>query len=188
VLRYFLKKWKLDPRTDVTLIEVGNSSIVPASIKAKQADLGVSSEPFITQLYKAGLWTQPIFNAGKELGPFTDTAMTVRGDMIDKDPATVKSFVKAVVRALVYTDTHRAEMLDLAKAEFPTASEDDLKASLDRSFADGIFSPDGFITRESWTTGETIVREAGILKQHVSYDEVINMRFVNETKKELNVQ
>src|SRR5437763_12889692 len=49
VLRYFLKKWNLDPRKDVTLIEVGNSSIVPASIKSKQADFGVSSEPFITQ-------------------------------------------------------------------------------------------------------------------------------------------
>jgi NitT/TauT family transport system substrate-binding protein len=78
VLRYFLKKWNLDPIQDVTLIEVTNSSAVPASIKAKQADLGVSSEPFITQLYKAGLWTQPIFNAGKELGPFVDTVAPYR--------------------------------------------------------------------------------------------------------------
>ena len=188
VLRFFLKKWGLDPRKDVTLTEVANSSVVPATIKAKQVDLGISSEPFITQLYKQGLWTQPIFNAGKELGPFTDTAMSVRGDMIEKDPATVKSFVKAVVRALIYTDTHRAEMLDFAKAEFPTGSEDDLKASLDRSFADGIFSPDGFITQESWKTGELIVLESGVLKQHVSYDEVINMRFVNEVLKELKLQ
>jgi NitT/TauT family transport system substrate-binding protein len=185
VLRYFLKKWNLDARSDVTLIEVANSSVVPATIKAKQADLGVSTEPFITQLYKQGLWTQPIFNAGKELGPFTDTAMSVRGDMIEKDPATVKKFVKAVVRALIYTDTHRGEILEFAKAEFPTATEDDLKASLDRSFADGIFSPDGVITEESWKTGETIVLEAGILKQHVAYDEVIDMRFVNEVRKEL---
>jgi NitT/TauT family transport system substrate-binding protein len=187
VLRYFLKKWNLDPRKDVTLIEVANSSVVPASIRAKQADFGVSSEPFITQLYKAGLWTQPIFNAGKELGPFTDTALSVRGDMIEKDPATVKSFVKAFVRGLVYTDTHRAEMLDFAKTEFPTASVDDLKASLDRSFADGLYSTDGFITPESWTTGETIVLDAGILKQPVPYDDVIDMRFVNEVRKELNI-
>jgi NitT/TauT family transport system substrate-binding protein len=100
----------------------------------------------------------------------------------------VKAFVKAVVRALVYTYTHRAEMLDYAKKEFPTASEEDLKASLDRSFADGIYSPDGFITKESWTTGEAIVLDAGILKQRVSYDEVIDMRFVNEVKKELGVK
>jgi NitT/TauT family transport system substrate-binding protein len=185
VLRYFLKKWGLDARNDVTLIEVANSSVVPATIKSKQADLGVSSEPFITQLYKQGLWTQPIFNAGKELGPFTDTAMSVRGDMIEKDPATVKAFVKAVVRALIYTDTHRAEMLEFAKAEFPTATEEDLKASLDRAFADGIYSPDGIITPESWKTGEAIVLEAGILKQHVAYNEVIDMRFVDEVLKSL---
>lgn len=188
VLRYFLKKWKLDPRNDVTLIEVANSAVVPATIKSKQADLGVSSEPFITQLYKQGLWTQPIFNAGKELGPFTDTAMSVRGDMIEKDPATVKSLVKALVRGLIYTDTHRDEMLAFAKTEFPTASEEDLKASLDRSFADGIYSADGSITPESWTTGETIVLDAGILKQHVGYDEVINMRFVNEALNELKAR
>ncbi len=187
VLRYFLKRWNLDPRRDVTLIEVGNSSIVPASIKSKQADLGVSSEPFITQLYKQGLWTQPIFNAGKELGPFVDTAVSVRGDMLEKDPATVKSFVKAVVRALRYVDANRDEMLAFAKTEFPTASEEDLKASLDRAFADRIYSTDGFITPKSWTTGETIVREAGILKQPVGYNEVIDMRFVNEVKKELNI-
>ena len=30
-----------------------------------------------------------LFNAGKALGPFVDTAMSVRGDMIDKDPAAV---------------------------------------------------------------------------------------------------
>jgi NitT/TauT family transport system substrate-binding protein len=187
VLRYFLKKWRLDPRSDVTLLEVANSSVVPASIKARQADLGVSSEPFITQLYKAGLWTQPIFNAGKELGPFVDTALSVRGDMIEKDPTTVKSFVRALVRGLVYTDTHRAEMLDFAKTEFPSASEDDLKASLDRSFADGIFSPDGFIPEEAWTSDETVVLDAGILKRPVSYDEVIDMRFVNEVSKELHM-
>jgi NitT/TauT family transport system substrate-binding protein len=187
VLRYFLKQWKLEPGKDVTLIEVGNSAIVPATVKAKQAELGVSSEPFITQLYQQGVWTQPILNSSRELGPFTDTALSVRRDTIEKDPATVKDLVKAVVRGLVYADAHRAEMIDFAKSEFPTATADDLKASLDRSFADGIFSADGFITRESWTTGEAIVRQAGILKQPVSYDEVIDMRFVDQVRKELNI-
>ena len=90
-----------------------------------------------------------MFNAGKELGPFTDTALSVRGDMLQKDPATVRSFVRAVVRGLVYVDTHRDEMLAFAKTEFPTANEEDLKASLDRAFADGIYSADGFISQKS---------------------------------------
>jgi hypothetical protein len=65
------------------------------------------------------------------------------------------------------------------------ATEEDLKASLDRAFADGIYSTDGFIPKESWATGEAIVLEAGILKQSVSYDQVIDMRFVDQVRKEL---
>jgi NitT/TauT family transport system substrate-binding protein len=187
VLRYFLKKWNLDPRKDVTLVEVANSSVVPASIKSKQTELGVAQEPLITQLYNQGLWTQPIFNAGKELGPFVDTAVTVRGDTVEKDPATVKAFVKAVVRGLGYVNDNRNEMLGFAKMEFPTATVEDLKASLDRAFADGIYSTDGFISKESWATGEAIVLEAGLLKQPVPYDEVIDMQFVNEVRKELKI-
>jgi NitT/TauT family transport system substrate-binding protein len=188
VLRYFLKKWSLEPGKDVTLIEVGNSSIVPATVRAKQADLGVSSEPFITQLHRDGIWSQPILNSSRELGPFVDTALSVRRDVMEKDPATVKALVKALVRGLAYTDSHRGEMLDFAKSEFPTASADDIKASLDRSFADGLFSTDGFIAKESWTNAEAVARQAGILKQPVSYDEVIDMRFVNEVRGELGIR
>jgi hypothetical protein len=32
------------------------------------------------------------------------------------------------------------------------------------------------------------VLDAGILKQRISYDEVIDMRFVNEVRKELSVR
>jgi NitT/TauT family transport system substrate-binding protein len=114
--------------------------------------------------------------------------LSVRRDVMEKDPSTVKALVKALVRGLAYTDSHRGEMLDFAKSEFPTASADDLKASLDRSFADGLFSTDGFISKESWTNAEAVVRQAGILKQPVSYDEVIDMRFVNEVRGELGVR
>ena len=49
-------------------------------------------------------------------------------------------------------------------------------------------APTAFIPKESWATSEAIVLEAGILKQSVSYDQVIDMQFVNEVRKELNVQ
>jgi NitT/TauT family transport system substrate-binding protein len=188
VLRYLLGKWKLEPGRDVTLVEVANFSIVSATIKARQADIGVTAEPAISQLYSQGVWSQPIFDIARELGPYTDTAVTVRADTIEKEPALVQGLVKAVVRALVYTDTHRDEMLAFAKSEFPTASQEDLEASLRRSFADGIYSKDGFIPRDAWATGEAVVLQAGLLKQPVGYDEVIDMRFVTEAQKELNIK
>ena len=91
-------------------------------------------------------------------------------------------------RGLIYTTTHQDEMLAFARSEFPTASQEDLQASLNRAFVDQVYSTDGFIPPEAWTRGEAVVRQAGILKKHVGYDEVIDMRFVNEVRKELGVQ
>ena len=46
-------------------------------------------------------------------------------------------------------------------------SLDDLKATLDRSFADRMWSRDGMITPEAWKTGKKVVLAAGILKKPV---------------------
>src|ERR1700716_157889 len=48
ITRYLLKKWNLDAKNDVTLVEVANSAVLPV-VKSKQAQIGVSTEPFVTQ-------------------------------------------------------------------------------------------------------------------------------------------
>ena len=187
MLRYLLTQWKLEPGKDVTLVEVNSQPVVLVTVGANQADVGVSAEPFISQGVGKGIWGQPIY-AAKDLGPYADTAISVSGDSIRKEPQLVRGLVKAVMRGLVYTNSHTGEMVDFAKAEFPTASQDDLRASLDRTFADQIYSTDGFIPPEAWTTGEAVVRQAGILKQPVGYDDVIDMQFVKDVQKELNIK
>jgi hypothetical protein len=42
-------------------------------------------------------------------------------------------------------------------------------------------SRDGMISQKSWTTGEAVVLEAGILKKPVAYDEIIDLQFVRST-------
>jgi NitT/TauT family transport system substrate-binding protein len=187
MLRYLLTQWKLEPGKDVTLVEVNSQPVVLVTVGANQADVGVSAEPFISQGVGKGVWGQPIY-AAKDLGPYADTAISVSGDNIRKEPQLVRGLVKAVMRGLIYTNSHASEMVEFAKAEFPTASREDLQASLDRTFADQVYSTDGFIPLEAWTTGEAVVRQAGILKQPVSYDDVIDMQFVKDVQKELNIK
>jgi NitT/TauT family transport system substrate-binding protein len=186
VLRYFLSKWNLQPGKDVTIIEV-ETPTVPNVIAAKQADVGVTSEPYLTKAVKQGIWGEPFFNAARELGPYADTAVSVSAVTIEKEPALVKSFVRAVMRGLIYTNTHRSEMMEIAKLEFPTASHEDLEAGLRRAFTDNIFSADGFIPEEAWKTGLEIVRGPNILKEDVAYNDVIDMRFVRELRAELGL-
>ncbi len=148
MLRYILSRMHLDPKNDVTLVEV-ETNVVPTTVGAKQADAGASQEPFISIGYKRGVWGQPVYSAASDLGPYTDTALSVRPESIEKEPALVRSMVRAVVRGLVYANAHRDEMVALARSEYPNASADDLDASLKRAFADDIFSADGFIPLEA---------------------------------------
>ena len=184
ILRYLLIKWSLDAKRDVTLIEIPNSA-VPAAVKSGQAIIGVTTEPMVTQGIRSGLWGEPFFNVPKELGPYAYSTINVRLDSIQKEPETVKGFVKGMVKALKFLYANPAESAEIAKKQFPTMAIEDLKATLDRSFNDEMWSKDGKISKESWETGKAVVREAGILKTDVKYEEIIDMTFVESIRASL---
>jgi len=184
ITRYLLGKWKLDAKRDVTLLEMPNS-VVPVAVKSGQATIGVSTEPMLTQGIRGGFWGEPFYNIPKELGPYAYSTINVRFDSIQKDPELVRGFVRGIVKGLKFLYAKPEQAADIAKKQFPTMPLDDLKATLDRSFADEMWSKDGMISRAAWTTASAIVREAGILKADVKYEEIIDMRFVESIRASL---
>lgn len=177
VLRYLLKTWKLDPKNDVMLLEMASSAVL-APVKAGQASMAMATEPLVTRGVREGIWDEPLVNVPKVLGPFAYSTLNVRFTAIKEDPETVRKFVGAVVKGLKLLYDKPADALQIARKEFPTMAEADLKATMDRSFADEIWSKDGMISEKSWQTAEAVSREAGLLKQSVPYDHVIDMQFV----------
>ena len=184
IMRYLLGKWKLDPKRDVTLIEVPNSA-VPAAVRGGQAVIGNSTEPMVTQGIRNGFWSEPFFNVPKELGPYAYSTINVRLDSIQKEPEVVRGFVKGMVKGLKFLYANPNESAEIAKKQFPTMPLEDLKATLDRSFRDEMWSKDGMISKEAWATGSSVVREAGILKTDVKYEEIIDMSFVESVRASL---
>jgi len=121
----------------------------------------------------------------KELGPYAYSTINVRLDSIQKEPETVKGFVRGMVKGLKFLYANPTESADIAKKQFPTMALDDLKATLDRSFKDEMWSKDGMISKQSWITARSVVREAGILKTDVNYEEIIDMSFVESVRANL---
>jgi NitT/TauT family transport system substrate-binding protein len=177
ITRYLLKTWKLDAKADVTLNEMAAPAIISA-VKAGKSEVAVTGEPLLTRGILEGIWEGPIVNVPKLLGPYAYSTINIQQASIANDPDTVKKFVRGMMRGLKLTHEQHGEATQVAKAEFPTMAEIDLKATLDRSFEDELWSKDGLITPESWTTGESVVLEAGILKKPVPYAEIIDMQFV----------
>jgi NitT/TauT family transport system substrate-binding protein len=184
ITRYFMKRWNLDAKRDVTLIETANSATI-AVVKGRQAQIGEATEPYVTQGVRQSIWGEPFLNVPKELGPYAYSTFNVRLDTIRKDPDLVRAFVRGMVKGLKFLDANRDEAAEIAKKQFPTMPLEDLKATLDRSFADALWSRDGMISREAWATASAVVRSADILKTDVGYDEIIDMTFVESIRSTL---
>jgi NitT/TauT family transport system substrate-binding protein len=184
ITRYLLKKWGLDATKDVTLIETANSAILPA-VRNKQAQIGCSTEPFITQGVRSGSWGEPFINIPKDLGRYAYSTFNVRLDTIQKDPELVRGFVRGMMKSLKFVQDNHEEAAEIAKTQFPTMALDDLKATLARSFADAMWSRDGTISPAAWDTAKAVVMGAGILKTDVKYEEIIDMSFVDGLKASL---
>jgi NitT/TauT family transport system substrate-binding protein len=184
ITRYLLKKWKLDAKTDVTVVETANSAIL-AAVRGKRAQLGCSTEPYITQGVRQGIWDEPFFNVPKELGPYAYSTINIRLDSIQKEPDVVRGFVRGMIKGLKFLYANPAESAEIAKKQFPTMPLEDLTATLDRSFADEMWSKDGMISHAAWDTGKAVVMDAGILKSDVKYEEIIDMSFVESMKASL---
>jgi len=184
ITRYLLKKWGLDAKTDVTVVETANSAIL-AAVKGKRAQIGCSTEPFITQGVKQGIWSEPFFNVPKELGPYAYSTINIRLDSIQKEPEVVRGFVRGMAKGLKFLYANKAESAEIAKKQFPTMPLEDLTATLDRSFADEMWSKDGMISKAAWDTGKSVVMEAGILKSDIKYEEIIDMSFVESIRASL---
>jgi NitT/TauT family transport system substrate-binding protein len=178
ITRYLLKKWNLDATQDVTLVESANSAVV-AIVKNKQAQIANATEPYVTQGVRNGVWGEPFFNVPKELGPYAYSTFNLRLDTIQKNPELVRGFVRGMMKALKFVYEQRDESAEIAKKQFPTMPLEDLKATLDRSFADDLWSKDGTISRASWDTAKAVVMGAGLLKTDIKYEDIVDMSFVD---------
>jgi NitT/TauT family transport system substrate-binding protein len=181
IMRYLLKQWGLDAKRDVTLIETASSATI-AVVRSKQAQIGEANEPYVTQGVRQGIWGEPFLNIPKELGPYAYSTFNLRLETIQKEPELVRSFVRGMVKGSKFLYANRDESAEIAKKQFPTMPLEDLKATLDRSFADQLWSSDGMISREAWSTASAVVRGADILKSDIKYDEIIDMSFVESVR------
>jgi NitT/TauT family transport system substrate-binding protein len=186
IMLYMLKEMGLEPRKDVQIVETSHPAVL-AAVASKQADFGITNEPLLTQGVTQRIWKGPTWSAPVELGPYIFTAINVPLKTIQNDPKTVKGFVRAVMKGSKFAmdAANRTEIVAIGKKEVPTLSDADLGAIIDSAYKFKLWTVDGQITREMWTTALAVVRSTGILDKDIGYDDVIDMRFVAEVAKEM---
>jgi NitT/TauT family transport system substrate-binding protein len=178
ITRFVLAKLGLDPKNDVTLLEVDNNSI-PVVLSQGRADIAGVREPLLSRGIIGGQWLEPFYNVPKMLGPYTFSAINTTYKNI-QDTATSQAFVNGIRAAgdLIKKDPSVARRV--TKKEFPDLSDAIIDMAVKRSFDDHLWSETGIITPQSFQIAVDAVIAGGSMPpgQKITYQMCVDMRFV----------
>lgn len=175
--RYLLRQVGLDPDKDVTLIENADESTVTAMLQHGQGDIGNGGEPQISEGITAGIWEEP-FVKFPDLGDYSYSVIGVRRSTIEKDPETCQAFVRAMLKALKAVQEDHELAARILELEFPTLTPEGREAALTRAWEDHLWSEDGIITPQAVETNMAVLQSSGIFEGTWSYDDLVDMQFI----------
>jgi NitT/TauT family transport system substrate-binding protein len=169
----------LDPNKDIEPVNQADMAAVLAMVKNGVVDMAITQEPFITAGVEQGLWDQPFYSY-PALGDYPYSVVSVRQSTITSEPQVVQAFVDAVLEALSLATKDRAAIEAMTRKEFPTLSQDGVKATLDRIYADKIWSTDGVVSEQGYARDMDVVAKTGAFTKSVPYGDVVDMQFVRK--------
>lgn len=178
--RYLLLQLGLNPDKDVQLLEPADGSTVVTMVQQGQADIANGAEPQISDGISKNVWGEPFYKF-HTMGDYSYSVLSVKKSTIQKDPETVQKFVDAIKESLKVIQTDKDLAMKDLKAEFPTLSDDALKAALDRAYEDRLWSPDGVISEEALKRDMDVMIQTGIYKGDYTYEDLVDMQFVKSS-------
>lgn len=181
--RYLVQSVGLDPDKDVTLIENADASTVTAMLQHGQGDIGNGGEPQISEGVTAGIWEEP-FVKFPDLGDYAYSIIGVKKSTIENNTDTCRKFVRAMMKALIAVQEDHDMAARVLEKEFSTLAEEGRAAALNRAYEDQLWSLDGVITPAAVDMTMTVLTASGLFDGDYSFDELIDMRFVDEISAE----
>ncbi len=178
IMLYLLEKAGMDPRSDVTLVEIATEAGQLAAMQAEAIDMAMVTEPMITKGVQEGVWQPAFASMPKELGLFAWTTLNVPQTLIDSDKSLVQAMVDASLKGLAYVTSDPEGARAIAREEFPTLPPADLEAMLVNTMENEMWQSDGAIPPEAWDKTKSIVTIAGLLTTDVPYEQVFDPQFM----------
>lgn len=181
-LQYVLKKYSINPETDVVLDDSISFDLMAGAFSSGNSDYVALFEPTAssTEIARKGYIVSSI---GKETGELPYTAYFAKKSYIEKNPDIIQKFTNAIYKGQKWVEEHSTEEIATAISDyFPDTDHDLLIMVLNRYKEIDVWANNPCISEEGFELLQTIIQDAGELSKRAPYDRIINNSFSEKCK------
>jgi len=163
--RYYVRQAGLDPDKDVQIIRIGSIAGLLAALRSDQIDGYMLSAPSPQQVEQQGLGQILIKSSAGEvpqLANFYYTVFAMRADYIQKNPAIVTAYVKAVQQANDWMRQHHDETVAILRKVNPSVDPATMQLAYDLLL--GSISKDGKFEQKAVQDTANFYKDAGVIQ------------------------
>lgn len=182
-LEYVLRKNGLNPETDLVLDDSIKFDLMAGAFTGGNADYVTLFEPTatMTQNAKKGY---VVASVGEAAGEIPYTAYFAKKSYIEQNSDVIEKFTDAIYKGQVWVKEHSAkEIAEVIKDFFPD-TDVELLANVLQSYIDiDAWNENPVLTKESFERLQTVMEEAGELKQKAPYEVIVNNSYAEKVMK-----
>lgn len=178
-LEYVLKKYNINPETDVILDDSISFDLMAGAFSSGNADYVALFEPTASSTELAGKG-YIVASIGKETSELPYTAYFAKKSYIEKNPEIIQKFTNAIYKGQKWVESHSTEeVADSIIDYFPDTDKDLLITVLNRYKEIDVWCTTPYLSEKGFELLQTIIQEAGELKEKAPYDKIVNNNFAN---------
>lgn len=184
-LEYVLKKYGIDPQTDVTLDDSISFDLMAGAFSSGNADYVALFEPTASSTELAGKG-YIVASIGQETDELPYTAYFAKKSYIEDNPEIVQKFTNAIYKGQKWIQNHStSEIADAIIEYFPDTDKELLITVIDRYKEIDVWCESPYLAEEGFELLQTIIQEAGELTEKAPYEKIINNDFANTAIKNI---
>jgi NitT/TauT family transport system substrate-binding protein len=116
-----------------------------------------------------------VASLGEASGDVPYTAYSAKKSYLEKHQKELLAFTKAVQKGMDYVQNHTPqEIAKVIAPQFPETEEDTLVTIVTRYYEQGTWKDNLIFEKDSFELLQDILQEAGVLKDRVSYEDLVD--------------
>ena len=183
VFEYILKKYGMDPATDLNIIQNIDFGMTAQAFSGGSGDYTVEFEPSATALEKEGAG-YVVSSLGVESGYVPYTAFSAKKSYIEKNPDVIEGFVKALQKGMDYVSSHTPEEIaEIIQPQFAETDRDTLVTIITRYYDQDSWKEDLVFSEDAYTLLLDILESAGELEKRPPYEDLVDNTYSEKAAK-----